>query len=37
LQDLHLVCANCHRMLHRGGEQVTVDLLRSRIQEGGKR
>lgn len=28
LSDLALVCANCHRMLHRGGERMTVEELR---------
>jgi len=28
LKDLALVCANCHRMLHRGGETLTVGELR---------
>jgi len=28
LKDLALVCANCHRMLHRGGENLTVRELR---------
>jgi len=32
LQDLALVCANCHRMLHRGGEKLTSDALRGRLQ-----
>jgi 5-methylcytosine-specific restriction enzyme A len=29
LTDLALVCANCHRMLHRGGEVLSIDALRS--------
>jgi len=28
LKDLALVCANCHRMLHRGGETLTIKVLR---------
>jgi len=28
LRELALVCANCHRMLHRGGETLTVRELR---------
>ena len=28
LKDLALVCANCHRMLHRGGETSTIKKLR---------
>jgi 5-methylcytosine-specific restriction enzyme A len=33
LADLALVCANCHRMLHRGGEQVSIAVLRERVVE----
>jgi 5-methylcytosine-specific restriction protein A len=29
--DLALVCPNCHRMLHRGGEALTVEELRSTV------
>lgn len=32
LQDLALVCANCHRMLHRGGETLTIAALREIIR-----
>jgi len=32
LKDLALVCSNCHRMLHRGGESLTVGALREIIQ-----
>jgi len=32
LKDLALVCANCHRMLHRGGENLTVGGLRYRCK-----
>jgi len=28
LNDLSLVCSNCHRMLHRGGETFSIDDLR---------
>jgi len=28
VNDLALVCANCHRMLHRGGKVVTIVSLR---------
>lgn len=28
LKDLALVCSNCHRMLHRKGNNITVDELR---------
>jgi 5-methylcytosine-specific restriction protein A len=31
LKDLALVCANCHRMLHRGGEVMTIKKLREII------
>ncbi|MDW3649860.1 MAG: HNH endonuclease [Bacteroidia bacterium] len=32
LEDLALVCANCHRMLHRGIETMGVEELRMRIK-----
>lgn len=32
LVDLALVCANCHRMTHRGGELLTIMALRERLQ-----
>lgn len=32
LSDLHLVCANCHRMLHRNGT-IRVSALRALLQE----
>ena len=32
LKDLALVCANCHRMLHRGGETLTVRELRKSLK-----
>lgn len=28
LNDLAIVCTNCHRMLHRGNPRLTVDALR---------
>lgn len=31
LEDLCLVCSNCHRMLHRGKQWVSVDELRRRV------
>jgi 5-methylcytosine-specific restriction protein A len=31
LSDLAIVCANCHRMLHRGRPMLTVDALRTLI------
>jgi len=33
LRDLSLVCSNCHRMLHRGGELLSVGALRQLVQE----
>lgn len=33
LRDLALVCANCHRMLHRGGEVLTIEVLRGRVRQ----
>ena len=33
LEDLALVCANCHRMLHRGGETLTVEALRALLPQ----
>ncbi len=41
ISDLAIVCANCHRMLHRGRPLPTIDALRSaiaqakRLQPGG--
>jgi 5-methylcytosine-specific restriction enzyme A len=32
-QDLALVCANCHRMLHHGGELLTVSALRQLVRD----
>ena len=32
LADLAIVCANCHRMLHRPSVECSIDLLRSRLQ-----
>ncbi|HLJ54579.1 MAG TPA: HNH endonuclease [Chthonomonadaceae bacterium] len=31
IEDLRMVCANCHRMLHRGERWLTVDELRAII------
>jgi 5-methylcytosine-specific restriction protein A len=31
LDDLALVCSNCHRMLHRGPQWQTIDQLRDRV------
>ena len=36
LEDLAVVCSNCHRMLHRK-ETITVELLRRRMKEVGSR
>lgn len=32
LKDLALVCADCHRMLHKGGETLTIEALRSLVK-----
>lgn len=32
LNDLVLLCANCHRMIHRGPKWITVGELRSRLR-----
>ncbi len=32
LSELALLCANCHRMVHRSREVLSVELLRARIQ-----
>lgn len=32
IEDIALVCANCHRMLHRGNHLLTVQELRSVVQ-----
>ncbi len=32
LKELALVCANCHRMLHRGGELLTIEKLQEIVQ-----
>jgi predicted HNH restriction endonuclease len=32
IDDLALVCANCHRMIHRGNPMLTVEQLRSRLE-----
>ncbi|HOX85136.1 MAG TPA: HNH endonuclease [bacterium] len=31
IEDLLMVCANCHRMLHRGDPQENLDALRDRF------
>ena len=33
--DLALVCSNCHRMLHRGGEVLTIEALRVLLSRPG--
>lgn len=35
VEDLSLVCCNCHRILHRGGEVLTVHLLRRTLMGRG--
>jgi 5-methylcytosine-specific restriction protein A len=32
LKDLALVCSNCHRMIHRGSDRLTVEELRDLIR-----
>jgi 5-methylcytosine-specific restriction protein A len=32
LTDLAIVCANCHRMLHRGRPVLTLDTLKGLIE-----
>ena len=34
LEDLSLVCSNCHRMLHRRIDTITIDDLRTMIKYG---
>jgi 5-methylcytosine-specific restriction protein A len=34
-EDLVLVCANCHRMMHRGTPPPSVDELRDLLEDGG--
>ncbi|TDD92081.1 HNH endonuclease [Saccharopolyspora karakumensis] len=36
LQDLVLICANCHRMIHRGTPWLTPDELRLLVRRGWK-
>lgn len=37
LKDLALVCANCHRMLHREIDTITIEELKSRIKATAKK
>ncbi|HHY68170.1 MAG TPA: HNH endonuclease [Alicyclobacillus sp.] len=37
LADLALVCANCHCMLHRGGEVLSVEVLRDIVSRETKK
>ena len=37
LSDLALVCANCHRMLHRGPELLSVDQLKKGIKNQARK
>lgn len=32
-EDVKTVCANCHRMLHRGNKLMSIDTLREIVQE----
>ncbi|MNL31309.1 HNH endonuclease [compost metagenome] len=34
-EDLTLLCANCHTMIHTGPHWITVAELRQRLREGG--
>ena len=34
IDDLALVCANCHRMLHRELDTLSIDELRKKIKNG---
>lgn len=36
LSDLALVCANCHRILHRGRTPPTIEELRSHVRNRGR-
>lgn len=35
LEDLAILCSNCHRMIHRGVPFLTVEELRTRIHKAG--
>jgi 5-methylcytosine-specific restriction enzyme A len=35
LSDLALVCANCHRMIHRARPWLNVDQLKTLLREDG--
>lgn len=37
LKELSLVCANCHRMLHRGGELLTIAKLQEIVRANRER
>jgi hypothetical protein len=37
LQDLVIVCANCHRMLHRGPEYPSLESLRNRVRHARRK
>jgi len=33
VEDIALVCANCHRMLHRGTETLSIEELKTRLRK----
>jgi len=35
VEDLGMVCANCHRMLHRGKKVLTIEELRAIVKQAG--
>jgi hypothetical protein len=37
VRDIGLVCANCHRMLHRGDRTLSIEELRAIVQSGQQR
>ena len=37
LDDLRIVCSNCHRMLHRNGENLSITALKQRITMAKRR
>lgn len=36
VEDLRPVCSNCHRMLHRGGEILSIEELKEKIEQERK-
>jgi 5-methylcytosine-specific restriction protein A len=33
IEDVKTVCANCHRMLHKGNKLTSIELLKEIVQE----